>query len=254
LRSVLASKNTVLPIVQPSESELMLVANALAAASSETPKITTTELTASSPGLGDQPMDIPAPSATKPEQAVPPTATLRRSTRCIPLRELALDDVERRKVDRYLDVTKSALLFGGRVLLVEGIAEALLLPILAKNYVLKGDQEKFRIFRSAVFVPIDGVDFECYLRLLLTPYNDIRIADHVVVITDGDRTDHGPGELTPGELRKASYDKLANELNASQNFHAVDQRGKWCVDEAGLPEAPPQIGTEMGRSEREGGR
>jgi putative ATP-dependent endonuclease of OLD family len=37
---------------------------------------------------------------------------------------LALDPVERRKVDRYLDVPKSAFLFGVRVLLVEGIAEA----------------------------------------------------------------------------------------------------------------------------------
>src|SRR6202043_2655634 len=47
----------------------------------------------------------------------------RRVTRCIPLDALALNEVERHKVDRYLDVTKSALLFGGRVLLAEGIAE-----------------------------------------------------------------------------------------------------------------------------------
>jgi putative ATP-dependent endonuclease of OLD family len=143
----------------------------------------------------------------------------RRSTRCIPLKELALSDPERRKVDRYLDVTKSALLFGGRVLLVEGIAEALLLPVIAKKYVLKQDQEKFRIFRSAVFVPIDGVDFVCYLRLLLTAYNDIRIADRVVVITDGDRINHAPGVLTPGELRKIDYETIANELLASGVLH-----------------------------------
>jgi putative ATP-dependent endonuclease of the OLD family len=132
-----------------------------------------------------------------------------------------LTDPERRKVDRYLDVTKSALLFGGRVLLVEGIAEALLLPVIAEKYVLKGDQEKFRIFRSAVFVPIDGVDFECYLRLLLTPYNDIRIADRVVVITDGDRTNQAAGVATPGELRKKAYEEVAANLAASQSFHAV---------------------------------
>jgi putative ATP-dependent endonuclease of OLD family len=148
-------------------------------------------------------------------------AVARRSTRCIPLRALALSDPERRKVDRYLDVTKSALLFGGRVLLVEGIAEALLLPIIAKNHVLKGDQDKFRIFRSAVFVPIDGVDFECYLRLLLTPFNDIRIADRVVVITDGDRTDEATGTATPGERRKTTYDDIVKNLGASQNFQAV---------------------------------
>ena len=148
-------------------------------------------------------------------------AVARRSTRCISLKALALSDLERRKVDRYLDVTKSALLFGGRVLLVEGIAEALLLPIIAKNHALKGDQDKFRIFRSAVFVPIDGVDFECYLRLLLTPYNDIRIADRVVIITDGDRTDEATGTATPGERRKTTYDGIAKTLGASHIFHAV---------------------------------
>lgn len=45
-------------------------------------------------------------------------AALRRSTRCIPLAQIDLNDLERRKIDRYLDVTKAALLFGGRVLLV----------------------------------------------------------------------------------------------------------------------------------------
>ncbi len=124
-------------------------------------------------------------------------------------------------MDRYLDVTKSALLFGGRVLLVEGIAEALLLPIIAKNHVLKGDQDRFRIFRSAVFVPIDGVDFECYLRLLMTPYNDIRIAERVVIITDGDRTDEASGTATPGERRKSAYDDIAKNLGASHIFRAV---------------------------------
>ncbi len=68
-------------------------------------------------------------------------AAMRRSTRVIPLCKLPLDDGERRKIDRYLDVTKAALLFGGRVLLVEGIAEALLLPIIAKYHTLKGHPE-----------------------------------------------------------------------------------------------------------------
>jgi putative ATP-dependent endonuclease of OLD family len=145
----------------------------------------------------------------------------RRLTRCIPLGALPLDGRERRKVDRYLDVTKSALLFGGRVLLVEGVAEALLLPVIARKYVFNGDQEKFRIFRSAVFVPIEGVDFECYLRLLLTPYDDIQIADRVVIITDGDRTSQAAGVATPGESRKASYEKIADDFGASAMLDVI---------------------------------
>jgi putative ATP-dependent endonuclease of OLD family len=110
---------------------------------------------------------------------------MRRSTRCIPLARVDLADSERRKVDRYLDVTKAALLFGGRVLLVEGIAEALLLPIIAEHFVLKKSPEKLRLFRSAVFVPIDGVDFLPYANLLTASLNGVRIAERVVVMTEG---------------------------------------------------------------------
>lgn len=114
-------------------------------------------------------------------------AALRRSTRCIPLSLMPLDALERRKVDRYLDVTKAALLFGGRVLLVEGIAEALLLPAIAKHHTLKEYPDQLRLFRSTVFVPIDGVDFSPYATLLLTSVNGARIADRVVILTDGDK-------------------------------------------------------------------
>jgi putative ATP-dependent endonuclease of OLD family len=75
---------------------------------------------------------------------------------------MPLVPLERRKVDRYLVVTKAAMLFGGRVLLVEGIAEALLLPTVAKHRTLKDHADQLRLFKSTVFVPIDGVDFGPY--------------------------------------------------------------------------------------------
>jgi putative ATP-dependent endonuclease of the OLD family len=223
-RSVHASAKKTEPI-DPSEA-VPVAASAIADATSDTPMIATTGAASTRivREIEARPEQGEFPTLDH-DQMVPETPLFRpvprRSSRCIPLKELALTDPERRKVDRYLDVTKSALLFGGRVLLVEGIAEALLLPVIAEKYVLKGDQEKFRIFRSAVFVPIDGVDFECYLRLLLTPYNDIRIADRVVVITDGDRTNQAAGVATPGELRKKAYEEVAAILAASQSFHAV---------------------------------
>lgn len=158
--------------------------------------------------------DIPAEAPT----AAPPP---RRTTRCIPLNSLNLTDVERRKIDRYLDVTKSAFLFGGRVLLVEGIAEALLLPVIAKKFVLKDNPEKYRLFRSAVFVPIDGVDFAPYARLLLASLGGVRIADRVVVITDGDGGGVEDGEALPGRRRKEALDKIAGELEASAALDTV---------------------------------
>jgi len=154
----------------------------------------------------------PDESAQVPETPVP---LKRRTTRCIPLSALPLSDVDRRKVDRYLDVTKSALLFGGRMMLVEGIAEALLLPVLAQKIIFKDDPIRYRLFRSSVFVPIDGVDFEPYMRLLLSPYENVRIADKVVVVTDGDRNASHTGKQSPGEARKARFEAVAAEVGAS---------------------------------------
>jgi putative ATP-dependent endonuclease of OLD family len=145
----------------------------------------------------------------------------RRVTKCIPLASLALDPIDRRKIDRYLDVTKSAFLFGGRVLLAEGIAEALLLPVIAKKIVLSNDSEKYRLFRSSVFVPIDGVDFEPYVKLLLTPFDEVRIADRVVVLTDGDGGGLAVGESPPGVLRKESLEAVAAKAGATDLIDVV---------------------------------
>jgi len=160
-----------------------------------------------------------APPATSVAAEAKIPALHRRATRCVPLGELALDDVARRKVDRYLDVTKSALLFGGRVILVEGIAEALLLPVIAKKFVLKDQVEKLRLFRSAVFVPIEGVDFMPYAQLLLTHHKGARIADRVVAITDGDGWGLMGGAPSPGAKRKTDLAAFAAEQDAGSLLH-----------------------------------
>ena len=118
----------------------------------------------------------------------------RRVSRTIPVAQLNLSQPERRKIDRYLDVTKSALLFGGRTLLVEGIAEALLFPAIAKHFVLKNRHHDYRVFRSVVFVPIDGVDFSPYAKILLARHQGIQIADRLIIVTDGDSQTVGPDE------------------------------------------------------------
>ncbi|PCJ43370.1 MAG: ATP-dependent endonuclease [SAR86 cluster bacterium] len=140
---------------------------------------------------------------------------LRRETRSLSLAGLLTKDKERRKIDRYLDVTKASFMFGGRMLLVEGIAEALLLPVFAEKIVLKDDEAAIRRFRSATFIPIDGVDFLPYIKLLITPQNDIRIADKVVIITDGDGPKKLENNLTAGENRKRIYDEFSEKAEAT---------------------------------------
>lgn len=111
----------------------------------------------------------------------PPTRT-----GCVPIAQLGIDARALGKVSRYLDVTRSSLLFGNRAALVEGIAEALLLPVIAEKFVLHEDRDAFLRFKGTVLVPIDGVDFQPYVEVLLKPCEGTRIADRVVVVTDGD--------------------------------------------------------------------
>lgn len=121
----------------------------------------------------------------------------------VPVWKLPVPEAQLRKVDRYINATRSPMLFGPRVLLVEGLAEALLLPPLAR---LTLDQTGFARFRGVALVAIDGVDFEPYVRLLLSRHEDISIAERVVVITDKD-----PG--APGD-RVTQLTDLAAELGA----------------------------------------
>jgi len=179
------------------------------------------------PDPAEAPTDLDTKGSAAAAPAPPIAATagtpaaarpLRRITRSVPLNALNLGEVDWRKVDRYLDVTKSALLFGGRVVLVEGIAEALLLPVIARKHVLKDRPDALGLFRSAVFLPIDGVDFKPYVLLLLTAVSGVRIADRVVVITDGDSGDLEGGQTIPGKKRKEELDAIAAGLGADHIF------------------------------------
>lgn len=130
-------------------------------------------------------------------------ATKDWSTRATALSSLGLSPAARRKIDRYLNSTRAALLFARDVILVEGVAEMLLLPALAAFH-LKGShssaeevKKQLRQFRSATIISVEGVDFEPYLQLLLTGQHP-RV-DRVVVVTDRDHTG-------AGDVRKSTYE------------------------------------------------
>lgn len=185
---------------------------------------------------GDTNGEAAAESVAEAISAVVP----RRATRCLPLANMPLRDLDRRKVDRYLDVTKAALLFGGRALLIEGIAEALLLPAIAKHHVLKDHPEKLRLFRSALFIPIDGVDFQPYVTLLLTEMEGARIADRVVVMTDGDKglkkeedDDEVAGDVLDEETEGPAEE--AGDLHAIEDSKEVSEVEADAGDEGLIP-------------------
>ncbi|MFI9274646.1 ATP-dependent nuclease [Kitasatospora sp. NPDC052896] len=125
----------------------------------------------------------------------------RNTTQAIPLRRLPLDEDSRRKIDQYLDATRAGILFARKVILVEGIAEAVLLPVIAKQCLYKGDdpqsRSRRRDFQAVTIVNVGSVDFRPYIALLLGEVNGCRLLDQLIVVTDADPE-------IPGELEAAA--------------------------------------------------
>lgn len=153
-------------------------------------------------------------------------------SKAIPLAGIDLKGTQA-KLNRYLNATRSAMLFGPRVLLVEGIAEALLVPVFARHILHRpsapalfaleedgGDAEARQLqqhqraawsrFVATTLVPIDGVDFEPYVRVLLSAHDGSRISERVAVVTDDDP--HAPGD------RMKTLTELAVELGATDRL------------------------------------
>lgn len=82
----------------------------------------------------------------------------------------------KKKLQRFLDTTRGELFFARRILMVEGVAEALLLPVLVK---IAGGCLK----ESAVTVlNVDGLNFNAFLPL----FGENRLVIPVAILTDGD--------------------------------------------------------------------
>lgn len=165
--------------------------------------------------LPAQPAPAPAsagPAAgTQPESAPAAGSDLARyRSAAVNIAALGLADADRRKLKRYLNATRSAMLFSPRVILAEGIAEALVLPAMASVLFPAASAERAR-FSGTVLVPIDGVDFAPYLRVLLTADGGLRIGQQIAVITDAD----AQNPQRTGAARIAGLTALISELGAS---------------------------------------
>jgi putative ATP-dependent endonuclease of OLD family len=88
-----------------------------------------------------------------------------------------LDKEEVADLERYLDATRSTLLFARKVILVEGPAELFLIPPLVKS-VLGVDLDRYGVS----VVPIYGVHFDVYAKL----FREDCIPKFCAIIADGD--------------------------------------------------------------------
>ena len=96
---------------------------------------------------------------------------------CVPQDSANLTLKEAADLNRYLDATRSTLLFARKVLLVEGPAELFLIPVLVKH-VMKIDLDRYGI----TVVPIYGKHFDVYAKL----FNPNVINKKCAIICDGD--------------------------------------------------------------------
>lgn len=98
------------------------------------------------------------------------------------LRNSELEEKNKKFLAKFLDVTKSQLFFSNGTILVEGISEALLIPVFSRIMGKEYDIEKVGI----EIVNINGVAFEHFAKLYNSDDEDKRLASKCVIITDDD--------------------------------------------------------------------
>ena len=125
---------------------------------------------------------------------------------CVPSVDAELEESEVRDLERYLDATKSNLLFARKVMLVEGPAELFLIPALFKA--VKGiDLER----EGISVIPIYGVHFDVYAKL----FSEGSLNKKCAIIADGDLK---PSDADP-ELEGEDDLPEATNLKELENDH-----------------------------------
>ena len=142
--------------------------------------------------------------------------------RCVGLNECELTEVELNQLRRLLDVTKATLFFAKGVLFVEGITEALLIPVLARRLGKSLEQKAISI------VPVYGIEFTTLTKL----FGEDKIQLPISVVTDGDpdivdndeydgKTPVGyPDQIKPS-LRIAKLEKSIGQSNLIKVFSST---------------------------------
>lgn len=129
------------------------------------------------------------------------------------------DFITRKKqLERYLDVTKSQMLFSNGILFAEGVSEELLVPALFK---LKGqDLQDYRI----EFVNVGGTSFYPFLHLFNSSKTEKRINKKIAILSDGDQfTKSKESRFSFKNLIIDDYLKL-NELDLEINKAKINSR------------------------------
>jgi putative ATP-dependent endonuclease of OLD family len=110
----------------------------------------------------------------------------------VPANTCGLTDSEVADLERYLDATRSTLLYARKVILVEGPSELFLIPALVKR-VMRIDLDR----QGVSVIPVFGVHFEPYVKLFCAE----GLPKKCAIVADGD--------LTPEDLPATGPDEDA---------------------------------------------
>lgn len=152
-----------------------------------------------------------------------------------PHKAFAKDDKSKNYVQRFLDATKSNMLFADRIVLVEGISEQILLPCFA--YLLGKEEEL--ISKHITIINIGGKTFNHFLKMFVNnEEHQFGLDKKVVCITDADPSKkinskwHGvyPYELDETKDSKELSSSVANlQIEFNEKFDNIFV----CYPEAG---------------------
>lgn len=126
----------------------------------------------------------------------------------------ALSALERADLERYLDATRSTLLFARKVILVEGPAELFLLAPLVKTVLGKNLDEE-----GVSVIPIHGAHFEPYMKL----FGPAAIEKKCSILTDGDsQNDEAEPDIDPEDEADAPATPVAVGPNRIDKLKALE--------------------------------
>lgn len=125
---------------------------------------------------------------------------------CNALRNANFNDSEKKQFSRLMDITRSTLYFAKGVILVEGISEAILIPILAQRMGVDLRKKQISV------IPICGVTFEIFKKLFKKDTFDVPVA----IVTDADpEIDQSTGWKNAKVVEKGSICDRTKKLQES---------------------------------------
>jgi len=119
---------------------------------------------------------------------------------------------------KFLDTTKSQMLFANGVVLIEGIAEAILIPLLSQRFM----KPSVNLEKEGIeLVNLGGVAFEHFGKLYNNDADDKRLLSKCSIITDSDPIEAKPANGNKPAIEakpKSDRAKKAEELTKNNLF------------------------------------